>query len=36
MFLNCKGSIRKSLAGNLFRDGSQLEEDVQQARRRHA
>ena len=36
MFLNCKGSARKSLAGHLLRDDSRLEEDVQPARRRHA
>ena len=36
MFLNCKESARKSLVDHLLRDGSQLEEDVQPARRRHA
>ena len=28
MFLNCKGSAGKSLAGHLLRDGSRLEEGM--------
>ena len=36
MFLSCKGSFGKSLAGHLLRDGNRLEEGVQPARRGHA
>ena len=36
MFLNCKGSAGKSLAGHLLRDGSRPKEDLQLARRGHA
>ena len=33
MFLSCKGSTGKSLAGHLLRGGNRLEEGVQPARR---
>ena len=33
MFLSCKGSAGKSLAGYLLRDGSRLEEGMQPAKR---
>ena len=36
MFLNCKGTTKKSLAGHLLRDGNILKEDVQPARRERA